>query len=191
MRSARQVREFGMQGSPLANELGIGQRVGDFVTGDTAKMVAGYIANAIAGRLYRMHLDLGKLGENIGNVLEFRPIELEVLARREMPVASIVFAADACQGPELPGRQQAIGNRDPQHRRVLLDVQTVLQPERPEIVLRELAGEIPPRLIAKLRDTLVDEALVEAVVAIHDATIEELGIKEKESMAIRLLPAAI
>ena len=64
-------------------------------------------------------------------------------------------------------RQQAVGNRDAQHRRVLLDVQAVLQPQRPELVLGQLAGQEAPGLVAELRDALVDDALVEWVVAVH------------------------
>ena len=61
----------------------------------------------------------------------------------------------------------AVRNRDAQHRRVLLDVEAVLQPQRPELVLGQLAGEEAPRLVAELRDALVDDALVEVVVAVH------------------------
>src|SRR6266550_968038 len=111
-----------MQRSPLANELGIGQRIGDFVTRHTAKMVAGYVTDAVTGCLDRMHLDRGELGENIGDVLELRPVELDVLTRREMPVASIVLAAYAGERSELSRRQQSIRNRYAQHRRVLLNV---------------------------------------------------------------------
>ena len=138
-----------------------------------------------------MHLDGGKLGENIGHVLELRPIELNVLARREMPVASIVLAADSRQRAQLQRGQKPIRNRNPQHRRVLLDVQAILQTERSEIVFREVAGEVSPRLVAILRDALVDKTLIEAVIAIHDATIEEHENKGKESMAIRLFPPDI
>ena len=48
-----------------------------------------------------------------------------------------------------------------------LDIQTVAQPQRPELVLRELAGEKTSRLIAKLGDALGDQGLVDVVVAVH------------------------
>src|SRR5437588_388465 len=138
-----------------------------------------------------MHLDRGKLSQYVGNVLELRPIELDVLPRREMPVASIVLAADARQCAQLARRQQPVGNRDAQHRRVLLDVQAVLQAERAEIVLGELTGEISLRLVAKLRDALIDEALIEGVIAVHAVTIGDRENNRKESMAIGLFPTAI
>ena len=49
-----------------------------------------------------------------------------------------------------------------QHRRMLLDVEAVLQAQRPELVLGQLAGEEAPRLVAELGDALVDDALVES-----------------------------
>ena len=44
-----------------------------------------------------------------------------------------------------------------------------MQPQRPELVLGQLAREEAARLVAELRDALVDDALVEGVVAVHDA----------------------
>ena len=49
----------------------------------------------------------------------------------------------------------------------MLDVQAVLQAQRPELVLGQLTREKAPRLVAKLRDTLVDEALIVVVVSVH------------------------
>ena len=48
-----------------------------------------------------------------------------------------------------------------------LDIESVLQPQRPELVLGQFADEKAARLVAKLRDAFVDEALIEGVVAIH------------------------
>jgi len=45
-----------------------------------------------------------------------------------------------------------------------LDVQAVLQPQRPKIVLGELAGEVAPGLVEELGDAFVDDALVERVI---------------------------
>ncbi len=59
------------------------------------------------------------------------------------------------------------GNRDAQHRRVALDVQPVAQAQGLELVLGELAREEAARLVAELRDALVDDRLVDGVVAVH------------------------
>ena len=50
---------------------------------------------------------------------------------------------------------------------MLLDVEPVLQAQRPVLVLGQLAGQEAPRLVAELPDPLVDEALVEGVVSVH------------------------
>ena len=55
----------------------------------------------------------------------------------------------------------------PQHRRVLLDIQPVLQPQRAKLVLGQFPGEEPARLVAELGNAFVDEALVKGVVPIH------------------------
>ena len=82
-----------------------------------------------------VHLHLGEFLQNIGNLFEFGPVELQVLARREMPVATIVVARDFRQGAQLPRRQQPIGDGDAQHRRVTLDVQAIAQSQVFELVL--------------------------------------------------------
>jgi hypothetical protein len=85
-------------------------------------MVGGSIADAIAAGLNRMHLDLRELGQNIRNLFELGPVELDVLARGEMPVAAIVAARNAPQSAQLRRRQQTIRHRNPQHRGVALQV---------------------------------------------------------------------
>ena len=84
-----------------------------------------------------------------------------------MAVAAVVAARDVREHAQLARRQQAVGNRHAQHRRVALDVEAVLQPQRAEVVLGELAGQVAPRLVAELRDALVDDALVDLVVVVH------------------------
>jgi citrate lyase beta subunit len=73
----------------------------------------------------------------------------------------------ATVGAQLPRAEQAIGNGDAQHRGLALDVQTIAKTQRAELVFRELASEEALGLIAEFGDTLVDESLVDVVVAIH------------------------
>ena len=114
-----------------------------------------------------MHLHRGELGEDLGHLLELRPVELEVLARGEVAVAAVVLARDVGELAQLSRGQQAVRNRDAQHRRMALDVEAVLQPQRPELVLGQLAGEEAARLVAELGDALVHQALVDLVVEVH------------------------
>ncbi len=67
---------------------------------------------------------------------------------------------------------------------MLLDVQAVLQAQRPELVVGQLAGEKAARLVAELGDALVDEALVEVVVAVHVLRVAAVAYSEKECLAI-------
>ena len=156
-----------MQGRPLPDDLGIDARVRDLVGGDAGVLVGGGVAQAVAARLDRVHLDLGELGQDIGHLLETHPMELDVLARGEMAVAPVIDPRDAGELPELPRGEHAIGNGDAQHVGVELQIEPVHEPERPELLLAELAGEPPRHLVAELGDALVDEALVEFVVAVH------------------------
>ena len=110
---------------------------------------------------------VGKIREDIRHLLEFGPVELDVLPRRHVAVAAIVAARDVRKHAQLPRRQQSVGNRDAQHRRMALQVQAVAQAQVLEFVVRELPGEKSARLVAKLRDALVDERLVDGIVAIH------------------------
>jgi len=52
---------------------------------------------------------------------------------------------------------------------VALDIKAILEPERAEFLLAELACEEAPGLVAELCDALVYEALVDVVVAVHKA----------------------
>src|SRR6266480_1656405 len=103
----------------------------------------------------------------VWDLLQARPVELQVLARREVPVGAVVPARDVGELAQLPRREQPVGDRDAQHRRVALDVQAVAQPQRAEIVLAQLAGEEAPRLVAELLHALVHDALVDRVVEVH------------------------
>jgi TatD DNase family protein len=49
-----------------------------------------------------MHLDLGKLRENVRGFLEPGPIELNVLARRKVPVAAVVATRNVGEPAQLP-----------------------------------------------------------------------------------------
>jgi hypothetical protein len=71
------------------------------------------------------------------------------------------------QRTQLPRRQQAVGNGDPQHRRMALEIETVHQPQRPKLVVAQLAGQIAPDLAPELGDPLVHKRLIVLVVLVH------------------------
>ena len=52
-----------------------------------------------------------------------------------------------------------------------LDVEPVAQAQRPEFLLRELAGKKAAGLIAKFPHALIHQGLIDVVVAVHGARI--------------------
>src|SRR5882762_169225 len=164
---ARQIRELGMEGGPLADDFAPDERIHDFVARDTGEMVGGDIAEGIARRLDRVHLHRRQLREYVGYALELRPVQLQILARAEVAVTAVVLARDLREFSQLLRRQQAVGDGDAQHRRVTLDVEAVPEAQRAELVIGELAREKAPGLVAELGDALVDELLVDFVVKVH------------------------
>src|SRR5690606_17498180 len=86
----RQVREFRMERRPLADDLRPRPRVLEFVRRRAGKMVGGDVADAVAGRLDGMHLDIVEKVERVRDVRQRNPVELDVLPRREVAVALVV-----------------------------------------------------------------------------------------------------
>ena len=119
----------------------------------------------------RMHVDFGQRRQRVGRVLELDPVELQVLARREVAVAAIVLARDVGQLAQLARRQRAVGNGDPQHVGMELQVEAVVQAQRLELLLGQLAGQPAAHLVAELVDALGDERAVVVVVTV------EMGIR--------------
>ncbi len=163
----RQVREFGVVRRPLPQDLAVGTRVIDLVLGDAGHVIGGDIANAIATRLDRMHLHRGEMLQDIGNIGQVRPVQLQILAGREVTVAAIVATGHLAQLAQLARAQQSIRDRDAQHRRVPLDIETVTQAYGLELIFGELTGEETPRLVTEFRDTLVHEGLIQVIISVH------------------------
>ncbi len=164
---ARQERELRVQRRPLPDELAPGARVDDLVVGDAGERVACRVAHTIAAGLDGMHLDGGEQGEDFRNAFECRPVELNVLPCGEMPIAAVILARNLRERAQLLRGYEPIGNRDPEHRRMLLDVEAVLQAQRAKLVLRQLAGQETLRLVAELGYPASDQCRVECVVAVH------------------------
>ncbi len=114
-----------MERGPLANDLAPDERIHDLVLRHACEMVRGDIAEGIARGLDRVHLHRRELGEDVGHPLELRPVQLQVLARAEVAVAAIVLTGDVRELSQLLRRQQPVRNRDTEHRRIALNVETV------------------------------------------------------------------
>ena len=151
---ARQEDEFRVQRRPLAQDFGIGARIDDLVGGRTGEMVGGDVADAVARGLDGVHLDLSEMIEDVRDVLQRRPVELQVLPGGEVAVAAVVFARDESERPQLRRVERAIGNGDAQHIGVKLQVDAVHQAQRLELLLGQLARQPPRHLAAELADAL-------------------------------------
>jgi hypothetical protein len=154
----------------LADQLGPRARVAHLIGGRTGKLVGGDVADALAAGLDRVHLDLGKLGQDIGRVFQPDPVELQVLTRGEVAVAAVIGARDVRQHAELAGIDRAIGNGNAQHIRMKLEVETVLQPQRLELIVGHLAGDAARNLVAEFLDPRINDRLIILVVAVHQIT---------------------
>ncbi len=110
---------------------------------------------------------LGELFEDVRDVLELRPVVLDVLPRREVAVALVVDSRDVRELSELRRREQPVRDRHAQHVRVELHVETVLQPKRLELVLADVTRDAPAHLILELARALLHEEQVVRVVAVH------------------------
>lgn len=106
---------------------------------------------------------------NRSGVLQLRPVELDVLARCEVTVTFVVLFGNVGQGAHLAGIKRAVGNSNPQHVAVQLQVKSVHEAERLELFFCELADQPPLRLPAELLDPLVDKGLIEFIVTVHNA----------------------
>ena len=91
---AGQIREFRMQRRPLPHDLAIRSRIIDLIGRHARKVIGRDVAHAVAAGLHRVHLDLCQLGQDVGHQLELRPVELQVLPRREVAIAAIVGSRD-------------------------------------------------------------------------------------------------
>ncbi len=82
-----------MKSRPLANQLAPRAGIVSSSGADAGEMIGGDITNAVAAGLDRVHFDAGELGEDVRHLLELWPVELDILAGREMAISAIVLRA--------------------------------------------------------------------------------------------------
>jgi len=83
---AWQEAEFRMERRPLPHDLAPDARILDLVGGRAREMIGGDVADHVARRLHGMHVDFGQRRQRVRRILELDPVELQVLARREMAI---------------------------------------------------------------------------------------------------------
>ncbi len=156
-----------MHGGPLADDLAVRTRVIDLIRRHPGQVIGRDVADAVAAGLDGVHLHGGKFGEDVRHVRKLRPVQLQVLPGREVAEAAVVAARDVGELVQLGSAQQSVRDRDAQHRRMALDVQSVAQAQRAELLLGQLPGEVAARLVAEFRDALIDNCLIQLIVLIH------------------------
>src|SRR5690606_9573700 len=166
---ARQVCEFRVEGRPLADQFAPGAWILDLFRVGAGVFVGGGVAHAVAAGLDGVHLNAGQFGKDIRHVFQFRPVQLDVLARGHVGVALVPLAGNLRQLAYLGGRQHAVGHSDTQHRCIALDIQAVLQAQDKELSVAQLAFQKAAGLVTELGDTLVQQLLVIGLVHIHRA----------------------
>ena len=185
---ARQERELGVQGAPLAHDFGKGARVGHLIGGDASQGIGGDVADAVARGLDAVHVDLGQKVHHVGRARQGNPVELHVLARGEVAATVgqggdfaqarvglagvVVFlvvevAGDARQGAQLRAADFAVRHGHAQHGRKTLNVPAVLQTQGFELVAQQVAGLPAGELIAELGGSLAHQLAVKVVVLVH------------------------
>ncbi len=142
-------------------------RNGLMVLPTNGPLVGRDVAHAVAARLHAVQACARELGHGVGQLFELDPVELDVLPGCEMAVVAVVAARDMRQRAHLLRRHGAVGNGDPQHIGVELQIDAIHQPQRLELVLGQFPGEPARDLIAELGNALGDQRAVEIVVKIH------------------------
>ena len=78
-------------------------------------MISGNVTNTTATGLDGVHIDRRQLLQNIGNISDFGPVKLHVLASAEVAVTAVVHARYVGERAQLITRQGAIRNCDTEH----------------------------------------------------------------------------
>ncbi len=158
-----------MEAGPLANNFTVGAWVDHFVGRNTGELVRGGIADAVTTGLGAVHAHLSQFGENVRHFGQVWPVVLDILTGTDVAVAFIVMTGDMGQLAQLRGVHHAVGHVDTQHRRQALYIQAVLQAQGQELFGFQVTGEEAFGLVAKLGDTLAQNAVVVLIVDIHGA----------------------
>mmetsp|Transcript_1021 Transcript_1021/g.1211 ORF Transcript_1021/g.1211 Transcript_1021/m.1211 type:complete len:274 (+) Transcript_1021:893-1714(+) len=159
--------EFRVIGRPLTDQFRDRAGVFDLVRGGAGEMVGGHVADGVAGGLDCVQVHLCQRVQHVRHVLQLGPVVLDVLTGSEMAIALVPLFRQQRELAHLVGRQRAIGDRNPQHIGVQLQIQTVHQAQGLELVLGQRAVNAALDLGTELAVALFQEGSVEVVVLIH------------------------
>ena len=171
---AGQELEFRMVGGPLAQKLGIGAGVFDFIGSRACEMIRCDVTHAVARGLDGVHLDIGQRGQDRRHIGQFRPVELDVLPGGEVAIALVPGVGNHGQLPHLMRADGAIRNGHAQHIGVQLQIKPVHQAQGAELLLGQGPVQTAGHLIGELRHASANEGFIEVGIAIHRRTLDRV-----------------
>ena len=114
-----------------------------------------------------MHVHVRERTEDVRCIYQTGPIELDVLSRCEMAVAPIPTVSDVCQHAHLITRERSVGNRDPQHVGMKLQINPIHESERFELILCQGTRQTTIQLLSKLLYTIAYKSPIKLRVCVH------------------------
>ena len=123
---------------------GVRREVEELVVGDAGPRVAGDVADGVAAALARGQAGVRQLADRLGGVGQRDVVQLDVLARRDVPlVQRHVLLDDVGEGVELLGRDAAPRELDADHLHggLALAVDALLEAELDELRLLDVAPQ--------------------------------------------------
>ena len=94
---AWQEGKLGMESRPLTDDLAPRAGINQFIGSHASELVGGGVANAVTAGLNGMHLYFSQMRQNVRNLLQFWPVELNVLTGTEMRIALVVLTGNKSQ----------------------------------------------------------------------------------------------
>ena len=158
----------------------VGRGVEELALADAGPRVAGHVADGVAAALARGEVGLAEHPDRLGGVAQRDVVELDVLARGDVPLVQGRPALHHVgEGLHLLGRDAPERQLDPDHLDVglALAVHALPEAELDEVVLRGVAREVLLRLVVEVvelvlqdrdhvpRHVLVDLRIVERALA--------------------------
>ena len=114
-----------------------------------------------------MHVHAFQIIKHIGDIAQFWPVVLDVLAGCEVAIALVVFFRQMGEHLHLCTVQRAVGNGHAQHIGVQLQIDTVHQAQGFEFILAQMTRDAPLDLRAELGVARGEKTFVKFGIGIH------------------------